>query len=53
MEQQNSPLTFILSPRRGEADESYGRINVMAIERAGVASPQRRGEGEGEELIGF
>jgi hypothetical protein len=35
MGHKNSALTFILSPRRGEAEESHGRINVMAIERTG------------------
>jgi hypothetical protein len=49
MDSKKSPLTSVLSPRRGEADR-HARCDVTAVSQL-VASPHARGEGEGEELV--
>jgi hypothetical protein len=47
--QKNSPLTSILSPRRGEADRERRYDSILSGQRSPLLFGKRRGEGE--ELI--
>jgi hypothetical protein len=52
MDGKKLPLTSILSPQRGEAENGHARILTEAlISGAGRLSSCSRGEGAGEEFV--